>query len=429
MRVLFVANPEKAHLLAMVPLAWALRAAGHEVCLASQPRFADVITQAGLTAVPVGRDVDLWSLIPRHDYCRDWTWQPQYGMGEHVPYDVAESPERATWDHMVAGYLHSLFVWHKPACFPMIGGLVAFARHWQPDLVLWEPLAFAGPIAALACGAAHARLLWSVDVFGETRSAYLRLLRDRAPGEDRTDHLGEWLGGYARKHGGEFTEAMITGQFTVDQLPASLRMTAEGLRYVPLRYVPYGGAAAVPAWLQRPPERPRVALTMGVSLTDHGAGLAVGVQSVLDGLADLDVEVVATIAESEQQKLHRVPDNARIVGYAPLDALAPTCAAVITHGGFGTLLTAALHGVPQLHAAWDFDAPLLAGRAAAQGGALAIRADQATGAAVREGVLRLLTEPRFRERAAALRDELHAMPSPHRLVGELEDLTTRHRAR
>ena len=105
MRVLFTVNPEKAHYFAMVPLAWALRTAGHEVRVASQPRFADEITQSGLTAVPVGRDTNLWELIPRHDDYRDWTWEPTYGLDDHVPYDVVEYPERATGAHVV-GVLH-----------------------------------------------------------------------------------------------------------------------------------------------------------------------------------------------------------------------------------------------------------------------------------------------------------------------------------
>lgn len=428
MRVLFVVNPEKAHFYAMVPLAWALHTAGHEVRFASQPRFVDTMTRAGLTAVPVGRDVDLWELIPRHDDFRGWTWQPQYGLLDHPPYDVAESPEKATWEHMSLPYGHQVYVWHKPACFPMIGGVVEFAKHWQPDLILWEPLAFAGPIAAKACGAAHARLMWSVDVFGHTRSTFLRL-KNGQPADDRTDYLADWLDGYARKYRTEFTEDMITGQFTVDQLPDSIRLAGEGLHYVPMRYVPYGGPAVIQQWLHAGPKRPRVALSMGVSLTDHGAGYSVSVQGILDELSTLDIEVVATLAESEQRKLTRVPDNARIVRYAPLDALAATCSAVITHGGFGTFLTAALHGVPQLSAAWDFDSPLLARRAAAQGGSLMIKADQATGEVVRDGVARLLAEPVFRERAERLRDELRALPTPNQLVGDLEELTTKHRAR
>ncbi|MGC7102057.1 activator-dependent family glycosyltransferase [Amycolatopsis lurida] len=424
MRVLFVANPEKAHLLAMAPMAWALRTAGHEVCFAGQPSFTKLITQAGLTAVPVGRDGDLWELIPRHPQLRGWVWQPEYGMP--APYDVAEWPERATWQHMTAGYAETLHSWHKPACFPMIAALVEFARQWRPDLVIWEPLALAGPIAAKACGAAHGRLLWGVDVFGFTRHQFLRL-KAAQPAGDRTDPLADWLAAYGRKYGFDFTEDMLTGRFTIDQLPDSLRMDA-GLRYLSMQYIPYGGPAVVPHWLRDPPERPRIALTMGVSLTEHDAGYSVGVQGILDELSDLDIEVVATIAESEQAKLHRVPGNVRLVSYVPLHALVPTCSAVIHHGGYGTILTIARWGVPQLATPWDFDGPEFSRRVAAQGSALMIRADRATGEAVRSAVRRLLTEPGFRERAASLRAELHRLPSPNQLVPLLEELTSQHRS-
>ena len=46
MRVLFVVTPGVGHLFPMVPLAWALRAAGHEVLIAT--------TGAGLVAANAG---------------------------------------------------------------------------------------------------------------------------------------------------------------------------------------------------------------------------------------------------------------------------------------------------------------------------------------------------------------------------------------
>ncbi|WP_030625504.1 activator-dependent family glycosyltransferase [Streptomyces sclerotialus] len=425
MRVLFVANPEKAHVLPMLPLAWALRTAGHEVRVASTPWFTDVITQAGLTAVPVGRDYDLWELLRRSMHTvTDWSYRPDYGLP--APYDAAHAPDEADWAHLTEGYERIVRLWHRPASFPMIADLVRFARAWCPDLVLWEPLAMAAPIAAEACGAAHGRLLWSIDAFGRTRERFLEL-RDQQPASRRTDPLGEWLDGYARMYGGAFSESMVTGQFTVDQLPASLRLES-GLPTLPLRFIPYGGPAVLPKWLWTPPERPRVALTMGVSSTDHGAGYAFDIQDVLDSLADLDIEVVATVAEEEQRELARVPDNARLVPYVPLHALAPTCDLAIHHAGFGTFLTMARHPVPQLLLPWDFDGPTLGRQAAAQGGSLVIDADRAGAQAVREAVLRLLGEPGFQERAAALRDEIHALPTPNALVPRLEELTARFRA-
>ncbi|MGW4377192.1 activator-dependent family glycosyltransferase [Streptomyces albidoflavus] len=423
MRVLFVANPERAHFLAMVPLAWALRTAGHEVRVASTPWFAGTITQAGLTAVPVGRDYDLWEQLRRS--MPGWEYRPAYGLP--APYDTAQDPAAATWEGLREGYESIVAQWHKPASFPMIAAVADFARRWQPDLVLWEPLAMGGPVAAKACGAAHGRLLWSYDAFGVTRRRFLEL-RAGQPAEKRSDPLGEWLGGYARKYGAEFDESMVTGQFTLDQLPASMAAPT-GLDRLPMRFEPYGGASVVPRWLWEAPDRPRIALTMGLSATDHADGYEISVQEVLDALADLRVEVVVTLPEPEQRKLERVPANARLVSYVPLQALAPTLSAVIHHAGFGTFLTLARHPVPQFLLPWDFDGPLLAGRAAAQGSTLAVTADRITAAGIREGVRRLLDEPEFGRRAAALSEEIAGMPGLPEVVAQLEERVAAHRAR
>ena len=59
MRVLFTVFSATAHVHPIVPLAWALRSAGHEVLVAvpataTDPGVLASITAAGLTAVPVG---------------------------------------------------------------------------------------------------------------------------------------------------------------------------------------------------------------------------------------------------------------------------------------------------------------------------------------------------------------------------------------
>jgi glycosyltransferase (activator-dependent family) len=423
MRILLTTYPEKPIFQPMVPMASALRAAGHEVRVASQPFFTDTITQAGLTAVPVGRQrSDNWRRLT--EAYPDRAASERVGLPE--PYNAAVSGhEEIGWAAMHDGYRHVLEIWHKQNNVPMISDLVEFAQAWRPDLILWEATTYAGAIAAKAVGAAHARMLWSVDIFGLTRDRF-RALRAKQPAAAQTDPLGDWLAAYGRKYGYDFTEDMVTGQCTVDHMPRSLRTDAE-LRYLSTRYVPYGGAAVVPRWLSRPPERPRVALTLGTSTTEWFGDYTFNVQDALDALSDLDIEVVATIAESEQHRLGHPPGNARIVSYVPLDALAATCSVVINHAGPSTLLTTALHGVPQLAVPWEFDEPVLARLAADQGAALTISGGRVTGAAIREHVLRLLHEPAFAERAGRLRDEMLAMPAPSELTGELTELTAEYR--
>ncbi|MBB5958533.1 glycosyltransferase (activator-dependent family) [Saccharothrix tamanrassetensis] len=424
MRVLFAVNPEKSLFPYLVPLAWALRTAGHEVRVASRPGFADVITRAGLTAVPVGRDQAHDRRLVAGGMTPEAMQEARSGMGP--PYDVLEDPSKADWEYLRDEHLEAVRVWHRPENFPLIAGLVEFARAWEPDLVVWEPTTYAGPIAAKACGAAHARFLWSVDAFGLTRDLFLKLKAEQPAGE-QVDPLADWFSSYGRKYGFEFSEDMTTGHFTVDQIPPSLRDPAD-LHYVPMRYVPYGGAAVVPPWLWAAPEKPRVALTMGLSATRVFGGYDVPLQEILDELGDLDIELVATIAESEQRKLTRVPANTRVVSYAPLHALAPTCSVVIHHAGAATLTTTALYAVPQLSLHHHWDGPMLARGLAAQGAGLEIHTTRVTGRAVREAVLRLLHEPGFRDRAADLRDELRQLPTPNQLVPEIELLTAKYRA-
>ncbi|WFE36476.1 activator-dependent family glycosyltransferase [Micromonospora sp. WMMD975] len=417
MRVLFVTYAERTHFLAMAPLAWALRTAGHEVRFASQPAFVDEITQAGLTAVPVGRYRD-----PARALELTPGWQTAGRAGLPRPYDVAQRhPDDVSWPYLRDEFARQVKDWHKYENVPMIPDLVAFARAWRPDLVIWEPTTYAGPIAAKACGARHGRVMFSLDIYGVTRDHYRRL-RAQQPPHDRGDALAEWLDAYARHHGGEFTEDMITGEFTIDQFPRSLRMEAD-LTYLPMRYVPYGGPAVVPQWLRAAPRRPRVAITMGLVATERFDGYAVNLQDILDSLADLEIEVVATVAEAEQRRLARIPDNARLVPFVPLHALVPTCAAVIHHGGFGTLSTTALHAVPQLVLPLHFDEPALAEGLARQGCAIHLPAERATGPAVREALLRLLGEPAFADGAHRMREQMRALPTPNEMARRLAAMT------
>jgi len=59
MKVLFTTWAWPSHFFPMVPLAWALRSAGHEVRVASGPELERTIRDAGLPAVPVGGPVDI----------------------------------------------------------------------------------------------------------------------------------------------------------------------------------------------------------------------------------------------------------------------------------------------------------------------------------------------------------------------------------
>ncbi|GAA1439520.1 activator-dependent family glycosyltransferase [Nocardiopsis tropica] len=412
MRVLLAVAAEKPHFLGMVPLAWALRAAGHEVRVASQPALGPVVSATGLPFVPVGRDHGFWrtmKVFDLHDTLND---APLFGR-------VTAPDDQVSWEYLLEGYRRVVPWWWRMVNDPMEQDLVAFCREWRPDLVVWGSVSFAGAIAARACGAAHVRYLWGADIFARTRARFLERMAEQ-PEADREDPLAAWLGARAARYGVEFSEELVHGQATVEQVPAALRVdTPSHLDYLPVRYVPYNGRAVVPRWLRTPPERPRIALTLGTTLMSQDRGGETLFRSLLEGLADLDAEVVATLPAHEQAKLGAVPPNTRLVDYVPLHALAPTCAAMVDHGGWGTVLTGLAHGVPQVIVPSWFDDPMLADMLAARGASITVPHRRMTAESVSRSASRLLDDPSFARGAAGVRDAMLAMPSPADLADAL----------
>ncbi|RGC65132.1 Desosaminyl transferase EryCIII precursor [Micromonospora sp. MW-13] len=423
MRVLFVTFPATAHLFPIVPLAWALQAAGHEVRVAShsgvvEPDMTATIAATGLTPVPLGPGTELAALA-RVNAAADQTNRPTLAL------DPAAGGD---WERTRSYVIGLLSLYYPPVAadsgerWAMADELVAFARSWGPDLVLWDPLCPPAPIAARACGAAHARVLWGLDNLAWMREMALR----RPEGADR-DPLVEWLRPLLDRYGDTFDEEVLTGQCTLDLVPERMRLPLDR-RYQAVRRVPYNGAGVVPGWLAARPHRPRVCLTLGVStrklFTEH-QGFSVAELFAL--VAELDVELVATLNSAQLAGVDELPPNVRIVEYLPLNLLLPTCAAVIHHGGGGTYAAAVAHRLPQLVIPvpkWDEE---VTARHVVERGA-GLRVDEPfTVADVRDGLLRLLHEPRFRAGAESLHRDMLAAPSPVEVVPVLERLTARHR--
>ncbi|GAA3475629.1 activator-dependent family glycosyltransferase [Streptomyces yanii] len=424
MRVLFTVFAAKTHLYNLVPMAWALRSAGHQVCIASQPDLMDAVCGSGLTGLPVGDELRMGG------GSRGPTAQTFQGVSGDM---VWADPDDMGWEKALGAFTVGCSVQYEYfAGGAMLDELVEFARDWQPDLVIWDALTFAGAIAARACGAAHARMLFGLDYVSRTYQRYRELLL-RQPPERRDDPVSDWLRGRLDRYGLDFEEPdaleLMTGQWSIDPTPPGMQFPL-GLRYVPVRQVPYNGPASVPDWIHERRTRPRVALSLGMSGRDLMGGDTISVERLLAGLADFDIELVATLSAVQLASVSALPDHVRAVEFVPLNELLPTCAAVIHHGGFGTVVNVLTHGVPNLTvpAPWWDEADL--GRHIAERGAGLVVAPEALGPdTLRTGLARLLNEPSFAEGAARVRDELLAVPSPHDLVPTIEALTAEHRTR
>lgn len=434
MRVLFTTLAAASHVHTQVPLAWALRAAGHEVRMTSQPDAVEHFRRAGLPAVPVGAPLAQAALVHELDERRADALESGAFGPESLDYlaltDISEiRPERMSYTDM-----HAKQLVLAQGAFPsqsdpgMIDDLVRFACWWRPDLVVWDTMTFAGPVAAMACGAAHARLLFGLDLIGWMRLHYRESLAARHP-LLRDDPLADWLGWTLDAYDCAFSEEAVVGQWTVDPMPSSLALAVPGPR-VPVRYVPYNGPSVMTSWVHTKPARPRVCVTLGVSQQETFGSHRASVGEILTALAELDVEVVATLTAAQVDCLGvDLPPNVKAVGFVPLDALLPSCAVVISHAGAGTMHTALHHGVPQVlipDPLWD--AARKAERLVAAGAGLAVADPQRfTASELRTLVHRVLREPSFMAGTARLRDEMLATPTPADIVPTLEYLSAEFR--
>lgn len=373
MRALFVTSPGLGHVFPTVPLAHALRAAGHEVRYATGG-VSLAVAEAGMNVVDVTPGLDYLPL-----------YMPADDDGDNPMF--AQDPE----DELLA----KLFGRVSGA---MVDGVLAAARSWHPDVLIAAPLQGAGLLAATALGLPYVELpLGSYDS-GKSLSTMVR--------DAMTAHY--------ERHG-------VTGQppktirltSILPSLAALLPQDKQAKDALPMRYVPYNGTRVLPDWLTHPPERPRIAVTLG-SIEAQFGGITM-LAPLMVAAGDVDAEFVLTLGGGDVSLLGPLPGNVRVVDWVPLDALLETCAAVIHHGGTGTMLTAVAAGIPQCVVPRG-SYQQTAGEAV-PGRGIGITADSATlGAAECQTLLR---DETMRDAALDARAELMAMPAPAELVPRL----------
>ncbi|MHC5905163.1 nucleotide disphospho-sugar-binding domain-containing protein [Streptomyces sp. S6] len=412
MRIVLAVLPVTAHLNAVIPLARALRDAGHEIVvtadLGPERDAARHIEDAGLTAVPLGAAGDISPVRP----------------GEHNDSGFLAMDPDDPDDRRWSGFHEALRFLCTQVFAPdvplgerhgLLRKLVAFTGSWRPHLVLWDMLMFPAPVAARRCGAAHARLVWGADT--------VALLRDRLGGADARDPGADWLAPLLAPYGLEFTPATLLGDWTVDlgrPHPRPARTTT-----LPVRRVPYCGPTPLDPHLTKPPARPRALLTLGMTRRQIGGTSGFPLPGFLDAVSGLDVDLLLALPGG----LGPLPANAHAVGHVPFDRLLPTCSAIVHQGGRGTFTTAAACRVPQIvvpQPLWDETAT--ARQVAEYGAGFAFGLDGLDGADLGKALARVLDEPAFQDGADRLHADYLADPPPQECVARIEELTALHLA-
>ncbi|MBA9005504.1 nucleotide disphospho-sugar-binding domain-containing protein [Thermomonospora cellulosilytica] len=385
MRVLLATWPTPSHYFSMVSPGWALRSAGHDVRIVSPPGAEGAVLRSGLTISITG---------PRLNPAAAWKgFEMRPGAGVDEAEHERERSARA-------------FSMFAAGAREMVDELVALARSWRPDLVLYEPRMYAALKAARDLGVPAVRVLPGPDY------TYTRLADER----EQLDELWKEL---------ELEDADPLGDLTLDPCPPSLQVDDGGtVSRLGVRNVPYNGSAVVPPWLSERPARPRVFISLGTMVATL-LGSMNFVHDTICALAGLDVEVLAGVFSDQRELLGAVPGNVRLVEDMPLHLMLPTVDVAVHHGGSGTLLTTAAHGVPQLVLSSFGDTVLAARQIAGTGAGKALRAWDATPDRVCALVGELLETPSFGEAATRLAEENARRPAPAAIVGALEELAAR----
>ncbi|WP_158263117.1 nucleotide disphospho-sugar-binding domain-containing protein [Amycolatopsis sp. CA-128772] len=466
MRVLFACYPAHAHFYPFATTAWALQSAGHDVRVATFHGLTNIIAAAGLTPVPLG-DPD--SIEAR--FLED-AGLPSAGdeIDRYAQALAIEPHERDAWDVFYQYMLLPCGDYLRPDR-PEAAQLVEFTRTWQPDLVIYDPTFPIAAIAAKACGAAQARFLlgpdiyaWSLDRLAAYREQVLAAGLDENP-------LGSMIKPVAERLGVEMGDDLLYGHWSLDAVSPGLRMPTSA-KTVPVRYVPFAGASELPGWLYEKPQRPRVAVSLGVSTRQAYAGShvrdeaergenafefeanpeVVRLTMLMEALGELDVEVIATLSEGQLAGIPPLPANVRAVHYLPLPQLLPTCTALIHHGGIGTLAAATGAEVPQLifdtgeaarvvvtvqedgsieYAMPDkkVEATWTSTFVMDHGAGERLNHKTQSVEEMRKLIQQVLENQSYRDGARALHDEWLATPGPNDIVPTLEVLTAHHRSR
>jgi len=385
MRILFGSSPGTGHVQPMLPLALALQARGHEVLWATGPDGCEWVRGAGVAAAEVG----LPTRARMVEYRRRW------------PESAALSGEES-----VAYMFPRLFgaVTAGASFMP----LLALAREWRPHLVVSEAADFASPPVAAALGVPQV-----THGFG----LVVPPARVEAAGQFAAP-LWEQVGLVPRPFGGLYDHLYI------DIYPPSLQL--DDLAHIgriqrrrPESHTDSRGPlpSHVEEALRDP--RPLVYLTFGTVFNANDAFDAA--VETLAALPEL-VAVVTVGPDGDPTTFGDVPDHVAVARYVPQNRVFERAEAVASHAGSGTLLGALSAGIPQVCLPQAADQFRNAAACASSGAGVALVSGDVTPDRIRDALLAILHESRYRQAAVRLQDEIASMPSVEDVAAVVESL-------
>ncbi|SRR5580765_1067538 len=381
LRVLCTTQPGVGHLLPMAGMLQQLVRRGHRVSVATSPSLSTLCHDLGFEHECVG---------------------PAFSVGEEERMVPALARARRDGDREFR-YTRTVLV--EALGHATLPDTEAVVDQLRPDILVRDPVEFAGLAVAAARGIPH--------VTGREN----RFLSEAQWAEELGDSLAR-LGGACG--------APWLG-------PADL-------------YPQLGLAPALPSWVTAPadlpdarefgchvgprlrfirPEAPHVPGSPGPTPRRGRRLVLVTFGSVYREAPALRRAVVGMNRDSH---FDMIGDGVGGGRWHDFDAILPRCAAVVTVGGFGTVMAALRHGVPLVMVPLGADHPTNAVRCTTLGVGRVLDAATVTAATLTRSVMEVIDDPIFRRRARTLADEWHRLPDSSWAADQVEAIATQGRA-
>ena len=449
MRFLVTCVPGLGHFNPLVPLAQALKHAGHTLAVATAPSFADVITGAGLEFFPAGPDWDERRLIETLPELR-----------------AVQKMYRGEW------MMNNLFLDRSPR--RMIEDIGEVIRGFRPDAIIAGSFEYGGPLAAEKAGLPYANanytVRWNRWILKHAIGPAIGRLRRQIglPPDPDVKAFGRYLDLCFSPPSWTFEGALlrpeltrlVIAKLTSPDLPFRQRLS--GLRALALQRIfamslgrdPEQAAIgpklhfvgdglssdhpSAPRWLEEMPRQQTVFVSLGTVL---GAEYPHLFDQILAALRDQEVNLIMTLGGTADPSRFGVqPSNVRVVRFMSqeeLRQLLPHVDLSINHAGYGSVMEALLRGIPLVLLPLVSDAPMNMQMCLSSGvapdlpqkvwglspkGLPIIRPEKLTPDIIRDAAMQALHDPKYRMAAMRIRSELDERESLDDAVRLLEQI-------
>lgn len=383
-RFLFTSLPYLSHLLAQLPLARAMRDAGHDVRFATSAALAEMVRADGFAVVPVEFDKPL---------------EP----GLELSFRPRRPGERPAKQRMrVAARV-------APALIRAFG-------EWLPHVVVRDPLEFGSYLAAEHAGIAHA--------VGREGPFWPPQTREVMLGADLDDLRGQL--GLPPDPSTQALYRFLAFVFAPPELLSTDTYISPVTHFIRPAPVNSLNSLGTGGWLPPPPDTTFVYATLGTVFNRKHPEL---LGPMIEALAGQPYQALVTTGPGyDLPPLARRAGarNLAVLGYVPQSAVLPHCDVMVAHGGFHTVIGALLHGVPLVLLPLGGDQPRNARWCSAQGAALVLAETHRDPESIRAGVRHVLSETGYRDAAGRLRAAMTDLPGMATAVSMLERLATTH---